>query len=95
MRGNLLKVIRTSILLLSLLTILPIGAVTTAQTPTATPYTYARTENYERDRGGDSWGWLGLLGLAGLLGLMRGRRESYGREHGTRTADPTAGRSSY
>jgi MYXO-CTERM domain-containing protein len=94
MRGNLLKVIRTSILLLSLLTILPIGALTTAQTPTATPYTYARTEN-ERERGGDNWGWLGLLGLAGLLGLMRGRRETYGREHTTRTADPTAGRSSY
>ena len=96
MKSNVLfKVIRTSILLLSLLTILPIGTVTTAQTPSPTPYTYARTENYERDRGGDSWGWLGLLGLAGLLGLMRGRRETYGREHGARTADPTTGRSTY
>jgi MYXO-CTERM domain-containing protein len=94
MKGSLLlRVIRTSILLLSLLTILPLGAMTNAQTPSATPYTYGRTENIERDRGGDNWGWLGLLGLAGLLGLMR-RRETVSREH-VRPADTTAGRSSY
>lgn len=96
MKSSLLfKVIRTGILLLSLLTILPLATITKGQTPTATPYGYGRTENYERERGGENnWGWLGLLGLAGLLGLMRGRRETYGREHGVRTAD-TAGRSSY
>jgi MYXO-CTERM domain-containing protein len=85
----LLKAIRTSVLLLSL-AILPLGIITTAQTPTPTPYTYGRTENVDRDRG-DNWGWLGLLGLVGLLGLL-GRRETH-REH-VRTAD-TAGRSSY
>jgi MYXO-CTERM domain-containing protein len=89
----LIKAIRTGILLLSLMAILPLGSITTAQTPTSTPYTTARTESYDRDRGGDNWGWLGLLGLAGLFGLLR-RRETLGREHGVRTAD-TAGRSSY
>lgn len=91
--SHLIKVIRTGILLLSLAMILPMGMITTAQTPTSTPYTYARTENIDRDRGGDNWGWLGLLGLAGLFGLLR-RRETYNREHNVRTAD-TAGRSSY
>jgi MYXO-CTERM domain-containing protein len=91
MKASLLfKLIRTGVLLLSL-AILSLGIITTAQTPTATPYTYGRTENVDRDRG-DSWGWLGLLGLAGLLGLLR-RREVPGREH-VRTPD-TAGRSSY
>jgi MYXO-CTERM domain-containing protein len=91
MKANLLfKVIRTGILLISLAILSP-GIITTAQTPTPTPYTYGRTENVDRDRG-DSWGWIGLLGLAGLLGLLR-RRETYTREH-VRTPD-TAGRSSY
>jgi MYXO-CTERM domain-containing protein len=91
MKANLLfRVIRTGILVLAL-AILPLGVITTAQTPTSTPYTYGRTENIDRDRG-DNWGWLGLLGLAGLLGLLR-RRETYVREP-VRPAD-TAGRSSY
>jgi MYXO-CTERM domain-containing protein len=91
MKASLLfKVVRTGILLLSL-AILPSVMITTAQTPTPTPYTYGRTESVERDRG-DNWGWLGLLGLAGLLGLLR-RRETYVREP-VRPAD-TAGRSSY
>jgi hypothetical protein len=92
MKASLLfKVIRTGILL-SFLAILPLGVITIAQTPTSTPYTSARTENIERDRG-DSWGWIGLLGLAGLLGLLR-KRETYDRER-VRTTDTTAGRSSY
>ncbi|MBO0719301.1 MAG: WGxxGxxG-CTERM domain-containing protein [Blastocatellia bacterium] len=95
MKDSLLyKLIRTSILLLSLLTILPLGTVTNAQTPNSTPYQYARTENVDRDRGGDNWGWLGLLGLAGLLGLMRRRETTYGGREHARTPD-TAGRPSY
>jgi MYXO-CTERM domain-containing protein len=86
----LFKVIRTGILFLSLA--IPLEMITAAQTPTATPYTYARTESIERGSG-DNWGWIGLLGLAGLLGLLR-RRETYTREQ-VRTADTTAGRSSY
>ncbi len=89
-RRFLFKVIRTGMMLLCL-AILPLEMITAAQTPTATPYTSARTETYDRDSG-SNWGWIGLLGLAGLLGLLR-RRETYDRDR-VRTTD-TAGRSNY
>jgi MYXO-CTERM domain-containing protein len=84
----LFKVIRTG-MLLACLAIVPM--IASAQTPTATPYTSARTETYDRD-GGSNWGWIGLLGLAGLLGLLR-RRETYDRDR-VRATD-TTGRSNY
>jgi MYXO-CTERM domain-containing protein len=86
----LFKVIRTG-MLLACLAIVPMIMTATAQTPTATPYTSARTETYDRD-GGSNWGWIGLLGLAGLLGLLR-RRETSDRDR-VRTTD-TTGRSNY
>jgi MYXO-CTERM domain-containing protein len=79
------KLIRTGLLAL-MLTALPLGLTTVAQTGTGIDRTntgYNNTRDDDRD-----WGWLGLFGLAGLAGLLRRRdTHSHGDVSGTSRAN--------
>lgn len=90
---DLLRVVRTGVLSLSLATLalaIPAAAQNndSPNTTTSTTTTRSETRDDRRDDGRDyrrddrrdddtDWGWLGLLGLGGLLGLMPRKREAH------------------